>query len=183
MYSVFAVSPVGSARIDRDNDVFSFGDNDSITCTALGGPSLSFQWEMNGNIVGNKSTLNLVAIDAPYGGTYTCTVSNSAGTDSISTVVYIEPYIVVPPDEQLLSSDGSTLNIMCIADGFPAPTVVWEDSVGSIVSNSSQLEFYPVMFGDEGLYRCVAFSVINERQFEATAEATLFSKILSYLFY
>ena len=149
----------------------------------MGGPSLSFQWEMNGDIVGNDSMLNLVAIDASYGGTYTCTVSNSAGIDSISTVVYIEPYLVIPPDEQLLSSEGSTLNVTCVADGFPTPTVIWENSFGSIVSNSSQLEFDPVMFGDEGLYRCVAFSEINERQFEATAEATLFSKILSDLFY
>ena len=139
---------------NQRNDIF-------FICGAMGGPNNTFQWEMNGNIIGNDSMLEVMNIDASSGGIYTCTVSNAAGSGSASTVLYVAPYIVTPLNEQTLTTNGSNVNISCDADGFPSPTVSWVDMINAVVVNMSLLEFSPVMFGDEGLYRCVVTAEID----------------------
>ena len=168
----FTVSPEGSAAVSQDI-ISSVGDNVTILCTTMGGPGNSFLWELNGNVVGADNMVNLVAIDASYGGNYTCTVSNAAGTDSASTILYVAPYIVTPLEEQTLTASGSTVNISCDATGFPTPNVKWVNDLGLEVSSSSQLEFSPVIFGDEGVYLCVAFTEINGTNFTVTNQTTL----------
>ena len=167
------VSPEGSAVVSPLDIVSSLGDSVTYICTAMGGPDISYQWEINGTIVGNDSVLYLVAIDASYGGNYTCTVSNVAGTDSASTTLYVAPYIVTPLEEQTPTVNGSNVNISCGAAGFPVPTVNWEDNLGLEVSDTSQLDFSPAIFGDEGVYLCVAFTEINGTNFTAMDETTL----------
>ena len=126
--------------------------------------------------IGNESTLVVMDIDASSGGDYTCTVSNAAGNDSASTTLYVAPYIVTPLEEQTLTTSGSSVNISCDADGFPIPTVRWVDMTNAEVVNTSLLKFNPVMFGDEGLYRCVASAEINGMSFTATDETILVGK-------
>ena len=139
----------------------------------MGGPGISFQWELNGTIIRNDNVVNLGVIDASYGGNYTCIVSNAAGTDSVSTTLYVAPYIVTRLEKQTLTAFGSGVNINCVTAGFPSPSVKWVDNLGLEVSTSSQLEFNPVLFGDEGVYLCVASAVINGTNFTATDETTL----------
>ena len=129
---------------------------------------------MDGNIIGNDSILEVMDIDASSGGVYTCTVSNAAGSDSASTTLYVAPYIVTPLEEQTLTTNGSNVNISCDADGFPSPTVSWVDMTNAEVMNTSLLEFSPVMFGDEGLYRCVATAEINSMRVTTTDDTILF---------
>ena len=78
---------------------------------------------MNGSIIGNDSMLEVMDIDASSGGDYMCTVSNAAGNDSASTTLYVAPYIAIPLEERILTTNGSNVNISCDADGFPSPTV------------------------------------------------------------
>lgn len=65
------------------------------------------------------------------------------------------------------------MNINCVIAGFPTPSVKWIDNLGIEVSNSSQLELNQVMFGDEGVYHCVSFIVINGTNFTAMDETTV----------
>ena len=148
-------------------------------CNAMGGPN-TFQWEVNGDIIGNDSVLEVIDIDASSGGNYTCRVSNAAGNDSTSTMLYVAPYVVTPLEEQTLTTNGSSVNISCDADGFPRPTVSWVDMTNAEVVNMSLLEFSPVMFGDEGLYRCVATADINGMNFNATDDTILTGKYSCY---
>ena len=67
------------------------------------------------------------------------------------------------------------LDLECIVDGFPTPSVMWE-SLGIVIQESSgsgmeilrdendfiitrfndmPLQFSPIRFGDEGYYRCI----------------------------
>ena len=148
----------------------------------MGGPNNTFQWEKNGTIIGNDSILDLVAIDASYGGNYTCVVSNVAGADSASTTLYVAPYIITPLEKQILGTvDGSSVNINCPAAGFPTPTVNWVDVLNTEVSSTPQLWFNPVAFGDEGLYQCIASADINGTNFAAIDETTLIRKIINFL--
>ena len=133
----------------------------------------TYLWMMNGVTVGNDSTLVVMDIDVTSGGSYTCTVSNAAGNESASTTLYVAPYIVTPLEEQTLTASGVNVNITCDAAGFPSPTVNWVDMTNMEVSNTSLLEFSPVMFGDEGLYHCVAATEINGMNLTATDETTL----------
>ena len=158
--------------------VVNFNDNVTLACTAMGGPNNTYQWEKNGTIVGNDSILDLVAIDASYGGNYTCVVSNGAGTDSASTTLYVAPYIVTPLEKQTLTINGSNMTIYCNATGFPTPSVSWVDTLEVEVSTTSLLQFNPVIFGDEGVYHCVAKNEINKSAFNSTDETTLIGIII-----
>ena len=123
--------------------------------------------------IGNESTLLVTNIDASSGGTYTCLVSNAAGNGSASTTLYVAPYIVTPLEEQTLTTNGSNVNINCDVAGFPSPTVNWFDMANFRVSLTFLLQFSPVMFGDEGVYRCVSTANINGMTFNATTETTI----------
>ena len=127
----------------------------------MGGPGNSFRWEMNGIIIATGDILTSVDINASYGGNYTCVVSNAAGDDSATATLYVIPYIVTQLDESISAVNGSKVNISCDAEGFPTPTINWVDMQGIEVSSSMLLQFSPIMFGDEGIYHCVAFSEID----------------------
>ncbi len=170
------VSPSGS--ISPQNIVTQFGDITILICSAMGGPDNSFQWERNGAPIGNDSMLKLEGINASHGGTYMCIISNAAGNDSVSTTLYVVPYINSPLDEQTLTVNGSNVNITCSAAGFPVPNVTWVDSNDAIMSYASLLQFSPAIFGDEGLYRCVATIRINEENFNATNATTIIGMLL-----
>ena len=176
---LFTVSPEGSVTISPLDVIATFGDNVTFNCTAMGGPNSTFQWVKNGNVVGNDNILNLVAINASFGGIYSCIVNNSAGTDSASTTLYVAPYIVIPLEKQILVAvDGSSLNISCDTAGFPSPMVTWMNMLNMEVSSTSQLMFNPISFGSEGVYHCVASAVINRTSFTATDETTIISRFL-----
>lgn len=148
----------------------------------MGGPNNTFQWEKTGTSIGNDSILELMTIDATFGGDYSCIVSNAAGSDSASTTLYVEPYIITPIEKTILATvDEPGVNINCLADGFPTPSVKWVNMLNMEVSSTSQLQFNPVSFGDEGLYQCIASVDINGTNFTAVDETTLTSKIILLL--
>ena len=142
----------------------------------MGGPGISFLWRVNENIVATESIVNLVNIDASNGGSYLCIVNNAAGFDFAMTTVFVAPYIVTSLEEQALTSTGSSVNISCFVDGFPAPDVRWVDALDLEVSNTSQLVINPVRFGDEGLYRCIASAEINGDSIIAIDNTTVIGK-------
>ena len=160
-----------------DRQVANRGGNIALNCSAQGGPNNSYRWKKDGMSIGdNESTLLINDIDASSGGSYTCLVSNAAGNDSASITLYVAPYIVTPLEEQTLTANGSNVNISCDAAGFPSPSVNWVYMMSMEVSNTSLLQFIPVMFGDEGVYCCTASAEINDMDFTATDETTLVGK-------
>ena len=159
------------------NPVFSRGNSTAFICSAMGGPSNTFQWEINGNIIGNDSMLEVMDIDASSGGSYTCTVSNAAGSGSASTTLYVAPYIVTPLEEVILTFNGSSLNLTCEADGFPLPTVSWDrNTTDEVVSDDTLLIIPTVTFGQEGIYRCLANVTISGVDYEASDTMTVVGK-------
>ena len=153
--------------------VANIGEAIILTCSALGGPSVSYVWVRNGDLIGNESIHSVMVADASSGGNYTCTVNNVAGNDSASTTLYVAPYIVTPLEEHILTANGSNMNISCVAAGFPSPTVNWVDEENMEVSDTSTLVFSPVFFEDRGLYRCVATMEVNSTIFTAVDDTTL----------
>ena len=149
------------------------GSTVSIECLAEGGPDNMFQWIAGGDTlttgndvsISDGSQLSVLSINvnaAEDGGEYRCVVSNAAGNDSDNATLNVRPVIIVQPIETLLTSNGSSEQLMCIADAFPSPEYRWEKIIDDsivVVSDTNTLYFSPVMFGDEGAYQCVAMSL------------------------
>lgn len=169
----------------------------TLNCTVYGNGSLDVYWQ---NSLGDQlisdvyefTLLNLtlisvtiVDIQAADGGIYTCTTVNEASNGSLSVLVYVEPYFTFQP-ENILTRNGSNVNILCTAEAFPPPTQQWEVLIerdgssgsGEGLSGSGELlpsemlwivetigealELSPVVFGDEGFYRCMVTTDIED---------------------
>ena len=81
--SLYLVAPL----IDSisDDQIYQRDQDVTLNCSALGGPDVFIQWQVNSsNLDGeNSSTLILPSVNASTGGEYTCVVSNSAGNEEI----------------------------------------------------------------------------------------------------
>ena len=184
---IYIVSTEGSVMVTPVDQVFTRGEDANLTCISMGGPDNIFQWEKDGEIVANDSVLSVMDIDASSGGSYTCTVSNLAGNDSVTTTLYVTPYFVTHP-ENVNTSNNSEVNITCLAESFPDPEYVWTRDGDSalvrdgvvMVDMSNNLGFRPVVFGDEGVYICVASIAIDMIvQTQSSNPAVLTGKVSS----
>ena len=64
----------------------------TLFCASLGGPNNTIQWSFSGvDLPGeNGPILNVTRIDAADGGNYICTVSNIAGVDQATVMLFGE---------------------------------------------------------------------------------------------
>lgn len=105
------------------------------------------------------SSLGISLFNYTFGGVYACVATNEAGTDTANGTVFVRP-VVVPT--LILARDGDEIILTCEVQIFPESTIRWGKQnilgVFEIVSDESNhnLTFSPVMFGNEGIYRCVA---------------------------
>ena len=171
-----------------DFNVASVNDNVTLTCNSSGGPNNTYEWMKDGIVLSDEVdiTLTLNAVNASSGGDYTCTISNAAGRDSGNVTVYVAPYIVTLPEEQVVATNGSSVSFTCEANGFPNPNVTWDkidlNMIRTVQSTTSVLEVDPVIFGNEGIYRCVATFQIGGMMFTTTDETTLVGKNVTVIY-
>lgn len=122
------------------------------------GQDMMEEWSVN-------SSLTIEDITVDDGGSYVCTVSNEAGVTEARAVLSVSLYISGEP-VGLNTTSGSVENITCIIEGFPV-SYHWEkyDDMMinyTVVSIGQILQFDPVEFGDEGVYRCVGHSGVGD---------------------
>ena len=155
-----SVTPVGV--------VYEEGDDVQFNCTSLGGPGNTIQWLRDGEnvtdvIESNSNTLSLMNITvAGDGGVYTCVASNAAGSGNASVSLLISPVFIQHPMD-IETVNGTSVTFECTAEAFPDPTYMWfrmddELPVSATGENTSMLTFSSVMFGDQGIYYCIANS-------------------------
>ena len=164
----------------------TFNDSETVTlmCMAEGGPGNTFQWAFNGEEIENETSSNLILTDVTEdsGGAYTCTVTNPAGNGSDITYVFISPMITMNPASVNADNGTTEVSFTCNATGFPKPEIEWMKEDSFLPSSASgqdttTLTIGPVLFGDEGLYYCVAMS----NQLSAESErATLYSELIPF---
>ena len=163
----------------------NFEDTANYMCEARGGPNNMFHWHYHGNKITNDAiyTINTTSTDSilsinnivglEHGGMYTCSVSNAAGYENVTAMLLVRSSVVTDPVSIFNITNGSMIQLMCEGDAYPAPSYSWERmakgqiSFEMIVSNRldvmssdgmSSLLFQPVLFGDEGYYRCIVSS-------------------------
>ena len=157
------------------NATHSRGDYVNITCSTNAGPNNMFTWSINGsNITSGTnsytissteyySILTISGITAPdHGGLYQCIAQNNAGSGSDTTYVFISPRFIIQPI-QTLSVNGMNNNLTCEAESFPVPQYMWrkheqDGRTLDVGPDDYLLPFNPIVFGDAGIYQCIATS-------------------------
>lgn len=151
------------------------GGNTSFTVTASGTAPLSYQWRLGGATVASatNSTLNLSGVTTGQAGSYTCVVTNSAGsvTSSVATLtVLVPPSITTQPTSQTVTAGGST-SFSIAASGTAPLSYQWKLN-GANVSGATgaTLNLTGITISQAGSYTCV---VSNAAGFATSGGATL----------
>ena len=159
----------------------SFGSNVTFTCSSSGGPGNSYKWQKDGEAIPGETaeTIRIVNINATiHGGTYTCVVNNTAGSGLANALLFVNPMAFIEPSDAS-AENGSDVSFTFIVQAFPPPVYVWEFADGNLEDNAvgrntSTLVLNPVLFGNEGIYTCTAFSNNKTK----TSEPTTLSGII-----
>ncbi|XP_038063967.1 hemicentin-1-like isoform X2 [Patiria miniata] len=156
-----------------------YRDSVELFCPAAGFPRPTVTWFKNGlpistnelnQYITDQGSLVITFANEEDSGTYTCMVSNKAGSTEleISLYVLLPPSISDPPlSPNLDVTIGSTITIDCQSEGLPPPTIHWlRDgtqlrSSGSnyVIDASGSLTLQRISVNDQGQYVCVASNI------------------------
>ena len=153
------IEPISVGVVIPPMDIsFSCNARPEILSISWSGPRPDLQTEVDSSTEVTVSTLTLNIADVSYGGEYTCTATNAAGSNTSSVVLYVRPEVTPPV---FPTSARDEVAFMCLVQNMPLGTIRWEkmDGSGAFVvvkgETDTSLTFIPVEFGDEGTYRCV----------------------------
>uniref|UniRef100_A0A8D3B1D8 Melanoma cell adhesion molecule b n=1 Tax=Scophthalmus maximus TaxID=52904 RepID=A0A8D3B1D8_SCOMX len=115
------------------------------TCNALSSLQTNTAWFKDGELVSRSHTL--ILRDATYdsAGTYVCvvTVPEIEGMETSGTLhvdVWGPPEITRPDDTEIEASFESSVDLRCLARGFPSPNITWNTSDGKVLKTTSEKE-------------------------------------------
>ena len=172
------------------DSVVERGDIITLYCTAVSNIALNITWQLPaGEVIFTgqdmeeiwsfNSSLTILDISADDGGNYTCIAENEAGVTVATANLSVRLYIDEPQQTVLNTRNGKTETLLCTIEGFPV-SYRWEkaEEISSSQQVSGQmasdevtftyintgrvLMFGPAVFGDEGVYRCVASGLGEE---------------------
>ncbi|XP_062509930.1 hemicentin-1-like [Corticium candelabrum] len=160
----------------------------NIKCLAAGFPTPTVTWILpNGsewlvedlkeyNDTAGISSLVVTAYD---GGNYKCIANNRNGNAEQTVTVFVTPSIEISPCCQIvIANETETINIKCLAAGFPTPTVTWILPNGNEwlvedlkeYNDTAGISSLVVTEYDGGNYTCIA----NNRNGNAEQTVTVF---------
>ena len=140
----------------------------SLTCSATNYGTVTFTWTGPGPYIQETDLLvdntyirnnySIMLSNHSLGGTYTCKVTNEAGSDNASAIIFIRP-VVLP--EIVVATIGDEVILTCQVQTYPSSIIRWEKKkltglFDTINGSGKKLTFMPFTFEDEGVYRCVA---------------------------
>ena len=64
------------------------GDQLTLRCLSEGGPQLEYSWIFSGREIATTPNLTINNVNPFNGGDYTCNVTNDAGSESDTIIVY-----------------------------------------------------------------------------------------------
>ena len=175
------VSPSTGVIVTPSSTTLAVNVTVFLNCSGLGGPGNTYQWS-TGHIT---PTLELIVTNGTSdGGTYTCVVTNAAGSGSASATVYVTPTIITQPSD-VLAVVNDNVTLVCEAEAFPPPQYLWEHIGGNLTGRSNvmginrkKLELNGVLFGDEGSYICKVIS--NNITFSSRKASVKCKSLIAY---
>ena len=162
-----------------ESDFFSIGDTVQLICTIdpQGVTVYLATWRILGTTTSlveprvrieasdppTDVVLNVTLNDTSDANTYQCVGAdiNAVATNLFAVfAININPFFNVTPGANVLATNGSNPGLTCVADGFPTPDVrLVRSRDGSVFApggSSVDVFPFPVIFGDEGDYQCIA---------------------------
>lgn len=140
------------------------GETVVLRCLSEAELGVTFQWSFNSTLLEDQRSENLTLIEATAnvnGGSYSCNVSNAAGSGMYTTNLFFSPVVTVNPVSDGVTNNTLIFTVTCNAIAYPAPQYNWFRVNNSLPntafgSNTTTLTISPVVFGDEGAYYCTA---------------------------
>ncbi|XP_071947832.1 hemicentin-1-like [Antedon mediterranea] len=167
----------GDIPIDRNNIVVSPGDPVLLPCEAVGNPRPNFQWSKEGLVLPEQSagyiilssgSMYLNSTRESDKGTYTCFVSNIAGTIQKDIHLFVQERPNIESGALAVEyspPEGKDMNLLCPATGTPVPDFHWfKDGVPVSgprfkIKTDGTLQITDVLRSDSGSYQCLASNI------------------------
>jgi probable HAF family extracellular repeat protein len=152
------------------------GDEAILTVTAVGSPTLLFQWVKDGTELSGQtnSTLILSDLTTDDTGNYKVIVSNSVGSATSQaatlTIRTFAPSISVQPVPSQIVPEGATVTISVQASAAPPPSYQWQSNGTNLLGETqSSLVLNDVTFGDAGNYKVIVSNPFGSETSQAAA--------------
>ncbi|XP_071839760.1 basement membrane-specific heparan sulfate proteoglycan core protein-like isoform X3 [Apostichopus japonicus] len=148
----------------------------SFYCSVTGDPTPATTWTklggtLSANAVVDGSRLTFYRPAFEDAGDYVCNGVNAFGSDSEIATLVITREVGIPPvvfagEENVVVSQGSTLNLICNATGIPQPTVSWSRAGGRALGSNMQerngvLRIVDIRLEDRDVYTCTAENIFG----------------------
>lgn len=171
-FMITTASPATAPVISTQpvSQTVSAGANVTLSVTASGNPTPTYQWRKNGVAITGATlgSYNLSNVQLGDAGTYTVIVSNAAGqVTSADAVLTVNgsgsvPQITTQPVSQAVSG-GADVTLSVSATGNPAPTYQWrKDGVAIPGATLSSYSLNYVQPGDAGAYTVVVSNAAGQ---------------------
>ena len=132
------------------------GTNVTFTASATGTAPLTYIWKFGGIAISGATTskLQLTNVQTTNEGSYTVTVTNSAGQASSAGSLTIEvPPTISSQPKNLTVTNGDPAQFSVVATGLPAPGYQWKFNGTNLVGQiQSTLTIANAQPGDAGTY-------------------------------
>ncbi|XP_036382492.1 hemicentin-1 [Megalops cyprinoides] len=144
------------------------GQTVTVPCTVQGEPAPQISWYHNGTHLKGGGELRIVGVSHSDGGAYKCVAENSAGQDSMETVLEVleAPFFADPGDDIMERVANDKVAIPCPAEGSPPPKVRWfrngleihpdQSGLGVSFSKDGSLVIGSSSASHSGDFKCVA---------------------------
>ncbi|XP_028515786.1 peroxidasin-like [Exaiptasia diaphana] len=158
---------------------FTVTENQTATfhCNAQGNPKPKITWKKeSGKIdfvktrIDKSGLFEISNVDENDAGNYTCSAKSVLGEDAnrVSLLVRFPPRLTKVPESFQTVIQGSTVNLICTASGYPPPIITWSKVHGSLPSKRSQqnggkLTIRKFELSDSGSYQCVAVNSLGRK--------------------
>ncbi|XP_072176576.1 hemicentin-1-like [Diadema setosum] len=150
------------------------GDSIVLSCEAFGIPAPQVAWQKDGALLGSGNdnvrvletgSLEIFVTSEDHTGTYTCIVSNEAGSENrIITLEIHVPPVIIDTQTQYTVVEGRSVTLFCPSSGTPPPTISWSKGGTPIPANdphydiddvAGTLTIVGVLPTDYGAYECL----------------------------
>ena len=160
------------------------GTSVSFTVAATGTPAPTYQWKKGGTAVATGGTAATYTIATPTvsdAGTYTVTVTNSAGNITSNPAVLnvlpqaSAPAIDVQPAATTTVLEGGSATLTVTASSPDGGTLgyQWKRNTTNVGANSASLTFNPAALADGGTYTVVVTNTLNGTTAQTTSNAAV----------